>query len=148
MRLFAAGLLAAVVLTQPARADAKSEIEAFMSEYLVVWNAHDAGAITSRYYRLEGAHPWGTEAGMTAEFERLKAQGYDRSDTSSIRGCVLSADTGQVEIRYVRLKADGSFMPPKDRASIYMLRRFADGWRVTGFKGIPAETQMECPSHS
>jgi hypothetical protein len=141
-----AALLAAALLAAPAHADAKEDLEAVMAAYLERWNAHDAEAITTTYYRLDGAHPWSTEDGMKAEFERLKAQGYDRSDVSGIRGCALGEDTGQVELRYVRLKADGSFMPPKDRASIYMLRKFADGWRITGFRGMPADQTMECPA--
>jgi hypothetical protein len=145
MRLAAAALAAALICA-PAHADDKADMEAFMTSYLERWNAHDAAAITSTYYRLDGAHPWSTAEGMTAEFERLKAQGYDKSDISGIRGCALSDDAGQVELRYVRLKADGSFMPPKDRASVYMLRKFADGWRITGFRGMPADQTMDCPA--
>ena len=145
MRLAVFMLLAAAALAQPAHADAKSEMEAFMNAYLERWNAHDAAAITSGYYRLDSGHPWSTEEGMRAEFERLKTQGYDKSDIQAVRGCDLGDGTGQVELRYVRLKADGSFMPPKDRASIYLVRKFADGWRITGFRGLPADQVMECP---
>jgi hypothetical protein len=49
-------------------------------------------------------------------------------------------------LRYVRLKTDGSFMPPKDRTSIYRLRRFADGWRVIGFRGVAADSAFYCPA--
>jgi hypothetical protein len=59
---------------------------------------------------------------------------------------VRTADTADVELRYVRLKTDGGFMPPKDRASIYSLRKFADGWRVVGMRGIPASSKMDCPA--
>lgn len=141
--LLAAAFAAAAL---PAFADDKADMEAFMNDYLKAWNAHDAAVITSRYYRLEDAHPWSTEAGMKAEFDRLKAQGYATSDIKSVIGCVLGPDTGQVELRYVRLKTDGSFMPPKDRASIYRLKKFADGWRVTGFAGLAADKKMECPA--
>ena len=141
--ILVAAALAAITL--PASADDKSDMEAFMHEYLKAWNAHDAAAITSRYYRLDGDHAWSTQAGMQAEFDRLKAQGYDRSDIQSVTGCVTGPDSGQVELRYVRLTKDGGFMPPKDRASIYRLRKFADGWRVTGFSGLPAGSKMECP---
>ena len=120
-------------------------MEAFMAEYLKAWNAHDAATITERYYRLEASHPWSTREGMQAEFDRLKAQGYDRSDIQGVTGCVLGPDSGQVELRYVRLRTDGGFMPPKDRASIYRVKKFADGWRVTGFSGLAAGARMECP---
>lgn len=142
----AAAAVALIAFAAPARADQRADMEAFMSDYLKAWNAHDAVAITSKYYRLEGDHPWGTEAGMKAEFDRLKSQGYATSDIKSVVGCVTGPDTGQVELRYVRLKTDGSFMPPKDRASIYQLKKFSDGWRVVGFAGLAANKAMECPA--
>ena len=147
LRFIYSAILAAALASSaaPAFADDKADMEAFMNEYLKVWNAHDAAAITSRYYRLEGDHPWSTEAGMKAEFDRLTAQGYDKSDIQSVIGCVTGPDTGQVELRYVRLKTDGSFMPPKDRISLYRVKKFADGWRVTGFSALAAGTKMECP---
>jgi hypothetical protein len=130
----------------PAFADEKADMEAFMHDYLKAWNAHDAAAITSKYYRLEGNNPWSTEAGLKAEFDRLVAQGYTVSDIKGVTGCVLGPDTGQVELRYARLTKDGGFMPPKDRASIYKLKKFADGWRVVGFAGLAADKKMECPA--
>jgi hypothetical protein len=133
-------------MAAPAHADDKADLETFMRGYLKLWNAHDAAAISARIYRLDSSNPWSTQAGLQAEFDRLKAQGYDKTDTQSVTGCVLTADTGQVELRYVRLKTDGTFMPPKDRASIYQLRRFPDGWRVVGFAGLPPGQKMECPS--
>lgn len=139
--------LAAIVVASPlpALADDRADMEAFMAEYLKAWNAHDAAAITSTYYRLDGDHAWSTAAGMEAEFARLRGQGYATSDIKSVTGCTLTADTGQVELRYTRLKTDGGFMPPRDRASIYKLRKFPDGWRITGFTGMPADQKMECP---
>ncbi|HEY7800474.1 MAG TPA: hypothetical protein VIA80_17030 [Hyphomonadaceae bacterium] len=145
-RWLAAALASAALAGAPAHADGKAELEAVMHEYLKLWNAHDAAGITERFYRLEGANSWGTREGLAAEFERLKAQGYDKSEIQSVIGCLLTPETGQVELRYVRLKTDGGFMPPKDRASIYSLRKFPDGWRVTGMRGIPASSKMDCPS--
>lgn len=139
-------LLAAICFATPAFADDKDELETVMAAYLEAWNAHDAATITSTYYRLDSDHPWGTLEGMTAQFDRLVSQGYDKSDISSIRGCVLTEDTGQVELRYRRLTTDGGFMPPEHRASIYRLRKFEDGWHITGFAGMPAEETMDCPS--
>ena len=148
MRGWLAAILAggALLGAAPAHADGKAELEAFMHAYLELWNAHDAAGITERFYRLEGDNPWGTKEGLTTEFDRLKAQGYDKSDIQSVTGCLLTPETGQVELRYVRVKTDGGFMPPKDRASIYSLRKFPDGWRVTGMRGIPATSKMDCPS--
>jgi hypothetical protein len=151
MSLFRTASLAAslaaslVALASPAYADDRADMETFMAGYLDLWNAHDAAAITARIYRLDAAHAWSTADGLRAEFDRLKSQGYDRSDTHSITGCTLSADTGQVELRYSRLKTDKSFMPPRDRTSVYRLRRFPDGWRVTSFTGLPEGARMDCP---
>lgn len=142
-------LLAALALTLAAPAHASpgtDEIEAVMNTYLKLWNAHDAGAITSTIYRLEGNNPWSTKEGLQAEFDRLKAQGYDKSDIQSVKGCILTPETGQVELRFTRLKTDGTFMPPKDRISLYRLRKFPDGWRVTGMGALPAGGKMECPA--
>ena len=145
LKLHTAALVAAIIATAaPARADDRADMEAFMADYLERWNAHDASAITTRFYRLDGNHPWSTEAGMRVEFERLKAQGYTVSDIHGIVGCSLGPDTGQVELRFTRMTSDGGFMPPKDRTSLYKLRKFADGWRVTGMSALPAGTRMEC----
>jgi hypothetical protein len=148
MKALSAALLIAIasLAAAPAFADDKADVEAFMANYLKLWNAHDAVTISAKVYRLDPGNPWATEAGLRAEFDRLKADGYDRSDTSSITGCILTADTAQVELRYVRLRTDGSFMPPHDRVSVYRLRKFPDGWRVTGFTGLAAGAKMDCPT--
>jgi hypothetical protein len=147
LTLHTLALVAAIIATTaPARADDRADMERFMADYLERWNAHDASAITTRFYRLDGNHPWSTEAGMRAEFDRLKLQGYTVSDIHGIVGCSLGPDSGQVELRFTRLTSDGGFMPPKDRTSLYKLRRFGDGWRVTGMSALPAGTRMECPS--
>lgn len=141
--LFAAA--GALALHAPAHAqDLKGDMEYFMSEYLRAWNAHDATTIVKDFYRLDPTHRWATVEGLQAEFDRLKAQGYDRSDTQGITGCVIDADNGEVELRYTRLKTDGSFMPPKDRVSVYKVRRFEDGWRAVGMTGLPEGERMKC----
>lgn len=148
MTLHTAVLSAAIIASiAPARADDRADMETFMADYLERWNAHDASAITARFYRLDGNHPWSTETGMRAEFDRLKSQGYTTSDIHGIVGCALGPDTGQVELRFTRLTSDGGFMPPKDRTSLYKLRKFEDGWRVTGMSALPAGARMECPSN-
>jgi hypothetical protein len=63
-------------------------------------------------------------------------------------GCVLAPDRAQVELRFVRLTTDGGFMPPKDRVSLYHLRKFGDGWRVTGMNALRDGQKMECPAPS
>jgi hypothetical protein len=140
VKLLKAAVLAALLLAPAvARADDKADVEAFMRDYLVLWNAHDAATITARVYRLEGDNPWSTTAGLQAEFDTLKAQGFDHSDTHSITACILPGDRADVDLRYSRLKTDGTAMPPADRASLYRVRKFADGWRVIGFSALPRE---------
>ena len=53
---------------------------------------------------------------------------------------------GQVELRFTRLTTDGGFLPPKERTSLYRVRKFEDGWRVTGMSALPAGERMTCPS--
>jgi hypothetical protein len=148
MSMLRMSLMVAVIIATlaPARADTRADMEKFMADYLERWNAHDAKTITTRFYRLDGNHPWSTEAGMRAEFNRLESQGYTVSDIHGIVGCSLGADIGQVELHFTRRTRDGGFMPPKDRTSLYKLRKFEDGWRVTGMSALPPGTHMECPS--
>lgn len=124
--------------------DLKGDMEYFMSEYLRAWNAHDAATIVKEFYRLDPSHRWSTVEGLQAEFDRLKAEGYDRSEIHGITGCVIDAETGQVELRFTRLKTDGTAMPPGPRVSVYQVRRFDDGWRATGMAALPAGESMKC----
>lgn len=148
MKRLKSGLLALAFACAAAQAHAgdREDMERFMSDYLVLWNAHDAAAIVDHFYRLDATHPWRTTEGLQAEFDRLKAQGYDKSDIHGITGCVLGPDTGQVELRFTRRTTDGGFLPPKDRTSLYRLRKFEDGWRVTGMNALPAGEHMTCPT--
>ena len=143
--VLAVSLMAGPVLAQAVSQKEAPDLEKVMWGYLDLWNKHDAPAIIQQVYRLPDTHPWHTKEGLAAEFKRLTDDGYDHSDTSSVKGCVLTADTGQVELRFVRLKKDGSFMPPKDRVSLYQLKKFPDGWKVIGMAGLPAGGKMECP---
>jgi hypothetical protein len=145
VKLLKAAVMAALLLSPvAARADDKGDAEAFMREYLRLWNAHDAGAIIARIYRLEGDNPMGTQAGLQAEFDALKAQGYDYSDIHSITACVRPGDRADVDLRYSRLKTDGTAMPPTERKSLYRVRKFPDGWRVVGFGALPPQGVV-CP---
>jgi len=78
--------------------------------------------------------------------QRLKADGYDHSDIASVKGCLISKDVGVVELRFSRVRADGSALPPKDRTSLYLWRRFPDGWRVIQFFGMGAGASFACTS--
>jgi len=138
---------AAALLAAPARADERSrDLEALIRDYIVLWNAHDAHAIWTRVYRLDAAQGARSESDLAAEFSRLQAQGYDHSDLQSVQACRLTPQTAIAILRFSRLKTDGSPMPPRDRASLYALRKFDDGWRVTGRQGMDAAAQVDCAS--
>jgi hypothetical protein len=126
--------------------DGKAMIEAVMTEYLKLWNNHDAAAITSHVYRLPETHPWRTREGLEKEFARLRSEGYSHSTNDGIKGCITGPDTGQVELRFTRLKTDGGFMPPEKRLSIYRLQKFPDGWKVVGMSAGDVKTGMPCPA--
>ena len=83
---------------------------------------------------------------LAAEFARLRAQGYDHSDLQSAKGCLLTPKTALAVLRFSRLKADGTPMPPKDRASLYLLRKFDDGWRITALLGLSPSARIDCAS--
>jgi hypothetical protein len=138
-------LAAASLFSAPARADERGKvIEAVMDEYLRLWNAHDAAAVTTRIYRMEGA--MGTAAGLQQNFDQLKAQGYDHSTKTSVEGCLLSETVGLAELRFTRWKTDGTPLGPKDRVSLYLLRKFPDGWRITELIGMSATADLSCKS--
>jgi len=138
-------LAAASLLSVPALADERGKvIEAVMDEYLRLWNAHDAAAVTTQIYRMEGA--MGTAAGLQRNFDQLKAQGYDRSTKTSVEGCLLSDTVGLAELRFTRWKTDGTPLGPKDRVSLYVLRKFPDGWRITELIGMDVSANLDCKS--
>jgi hypothetical protein len=145
----ACAALALTLACAPARADERGrEVEAFMRGYLTLWNAHDAKAIIERIYRMDGANPMGTLAGLQAEFDRLKAQGYDHSDLISLKACLITPTQSVVEFRFSRLKTDGSALPPTERASLYFVRRFPDGWRINQLMGMNPTAHVSCTSYT
>jgi hypothetical protein len=146
MKALLPALAAVIALTAiPARADERGkEIEAVMDEYLRLWNAHDAGAVTTKIYRMDG--PMGTKEGLQANFDQLKAQGYDHSTKTSVEGCLLSDASGLAELRFTRWKSDGTPLGPKDRVSLYLLRKFPDGWRITQLIPMDLSAHLNCKS--
>jgi len=148
MKRFSILLTMAIVLCAgPALADARgAEVEAVMREYLRLWNLHDAGAITDHIYRFDGPNPTSTRAGLQAQFDQLKAQGYDHSDLASLDACLISRDVGVAQMRFSRLRADGTALPPRERASLYVLKRFPDGWRITQLLGMGPGANVACAS--
>jgi hypothetical protein len=145
-----AALMAAaisVALPPPARADEPArDVEVLMADYTRLWSAKDAHAIWSRVYRLDPDQAIHSEADLEAGFARLRAEGYDHSDLQSVHACLLTPQTALAVLRFTRLKTDGTPMPPKDRASLYLLHRFDDGWRITSLLGMNPSARIDCAS--
>jgi len=145
MSSLGAGMILA--MAEPAFADEKArEVEAFMADYLKLWNAGDAKTITEKYYRFDRPNPWQQQVGLQAEFDRLKGQGYSHSDTTGLDSCLISRTEAMTELRYSRMKTDGAAMPPKDRATLYFARKFPDGWRITNFIPMSPTANLNCKS--
>ncbi|MBI1359670.1 MAG: hypothetical protein GC155_05230 [Alphaproteobacteria bacterium] len=137
-----------VVLILAGCASAPSEnadVHAFMVGYTQAWNAHDAAKIARDYYRM-GPGVEDQQASLTRSFEGLVAQGYDKSDIHEIKTCITGPDTAWAGMHFTRLKANGEPLPPKDRASQYNLKKFADGWRITKLMGGDASKPLACPA--
>jgi ketosteroid isomerase-like protein len=139
-------LIAAASL--PARADERaSDVEAFMEEYLRLWNAGDAGTITEKAYRFDAPNPFASKAGLQAEFDRLKKAGYSHSQSTSIEACWINATQALVELRYTRIKRDGTAMPPNERSTLYFVKKSADGLRINHLIPMNATTRWDCASY-
>jgi hypothetical protein len=145
-----AAVAIALVLLLPtaARADEGGrEAEAFLREYTRVWASKNPSALSAGFYRFENPDaPMATEAGVAAEFARLAAGGYDRSEIAGVEGCQLGPQSALGVIRFSRLLRDGRPMPPKDRATLYVLRKFGDGWRIVSMVPMGPSAQLSCRS--
>ena len=131
----------------PAHADPRAkDVEALMGDYFRLWNAHDAHAVWTRIYRMDPGQPMKSEADLASQFAQLKAQGYDHSDLQSVQACLLTPATAMSVMRFSRLKAYGTPLPPKDRATLYLLRKFPEGWRITSLIGVEASARIDCAS--
>jgi hypothetical protein len=126
---------------EPAR-----DAEAFMERYLLLWNAGDAATIVEQIYRFDAAHPFGSREGLKAEFDRLKASGYSHSEKISIKGCWINATQALVDLRYSRLKRDGTAMPPAERSTLYFVKKTADGLRINNLIPMNPTTVLSCAS--
>ena len=144
----APALLLSLALAFPALADEGGrEAEAFLRAYTEAWAAKDPATLSARFYRFDNPRAgMATEAGVAAEFARLAHAGYARSDIAGVEGCQLGPQSAIGVIRFTRLLRDGRPMPPKDRATLYVLRRFPDGWRITAMVPMSASAQIGCRS--
>jgi hypothetical protein len=147
VRAFVAVLSTLMAIAVPVHADERAkEVEAFMEEYLRTWNAGDAATITTKIYRFDGPNAFATQAGLQSEFDRLKANGYSHSKKISIDACWINPTQALVELRYSRLKVDGTAMPPTERSTLYFVKKTADGLRVNNFIPMNPTTKLACSS--
>lgn len=131
----------------PTHADERAaDVEAFMEEYLRAWNAGDATTITQKMYRFDIANAFGTREGLASEFARLKANGYSHSQKISIKACWINATQALVDLRYTRLKVDGTAMPPRERATLYFVKKTDDGLRINHFIPMNPTASFACSS--
>lgn len=142
--VLAAGLLLSACAAMPAPHQA---VEQFMWGYTEAWNRHDSATIARDFYRT-GPSVDEQTASLERGFASLRAQGYHHSDIFEVKACMTGEDTAWAGMKFSRLKADGEPLPPRDRASSYTLRKFADGWRITkvGAGGVSADQPLSCPA--
>jgi hypothetical protein len=133
----------------PTHADERAkDVESFMEEYLSLWNAGDSTAITEKIYRFDAPNALSTREGLQAEFDRLKAAGYSHSEKISINACFINATQALVELRYRRLKTDGTAMPPRDRSTLYFVKKTTDGLRINQLLPMNATAKLNCSSYT
>lgn len=146
--LFAA--FAALALAAPALADPPAaEVEALITNYGKWWNAGDGKAITTQVYKFDvPGNPMQTLEGFDKNRAAMKAQGYDHSDIKSVKACLTNRNTAIAEMRFARLKADGTPYVPGagNLAQLYLLHKTADGWRVGAMIGMDPSATFECKS--
>jgi hypothetical protein len=146
-----AAMLAAVTLLSTIpfathAADSEREVVNLIEEYLRLWNAGDAAAITSSIYRFDAPHPFATKEGLQKQFDALKSAGYSHSDTLGIKACWINETQALVDLRYVRMKTDGTFMPPKERRTLYFVKKSDAGLRINNLVPMNAGTDFSCSS--
>ena len=143
--LMAAGL--AMAASQAfAAATAADELQRLFADYTAMWSAKDAEGIWAKVYRPGRGLRFQSAADVGQELKRLSDQGYDHSVINSVRPCLLAAQDGVVEFRYTRLKTDGGFMPPKDRAGLYVVHKYPEGWRIVSILPMDARAKVDCTS--
>lgn len=120
-------------------------VEQFMWDYTKAWNRHDSGVIARDFYRM--GPPIAEQAqSLEKGFANLRSQGYHHSDIREIKACITGPDTAWAGMKFSRLKENGEALAPKDRASSYELKKFAEGWRITKLTGGEPGKPLACPA--
>jgi hypothetical protein len=125
---------------------AADELQRLFADYTAMWSAKDADGIWARVYRPGRGLRFQSAADVAKELKSLSDQGYDHSVINSVRPCLLAAQDGVVEFRFTRLKTDGGFMPPKDRAGLYVVHKYPEGWRIVSILPMDARAKVDCTS--
>ena len=150
--ILAAVLTLVAATAAPALADpAGAEVEAFMANYIKLWNADDAQTITTQIYKFDApGNPLQTVDGFQKSYAALKANGYDHSETHSIHGCVLSRTSALAELRFGRMTKDGKPYAEGsgNLVSLYQLKMTPDGWRVAAMIGMDPSAKFDCASYT
>ena len=107
-------------------------VEAHIRGYIEHWNAKDTASVWANFYRLDPSSRLKSKADLQAIFDGLVAEGYDHTDLGGVETSRLGPDHYLARIRFTRFRTDGSVMAPGERGCDYQVRRFPDGWRITG----------------
>jgi hypothetical protein len=105
----------------------------FIEAYRRAWNAKDAQALATAYYQLPADHHLHAEPGIRALLDAAVATGWSESSFDLVSVHAITDGAYLVRIGYTRRTADGRVLPPADRLGAYVVRRFGDGFRITGF---------------
>jgi hypothetical protein len=125
---------------------ASDDLRRLFADYRAMWSAKDADGIWAKVYRPGRGLRFQSAADVAQELKRLSDEGYDHSVINSVRPCLLTAQDGVVEFRFTRLKTDGGFMPPKDRAGLYVVHKYPEGWRIVSILPMDARARVDCAS--
>ena len=143
----ATGMAAGLALcASQALGAASDDLQRLFADYTAMWSAKDANGIWAKVYRPGRGLRFQSAADVAQELKRLSDEGYDHSVINSVKPCLLTAQDGVVEFRFTRLKTDGGFMPPKDRAGLYVVHKFPEGWRIVSILPMDARAKVDCTS--
>lgn len=146
MKTLLLGIALMVVSMGSQSAESTQDVEDFIAEYLRLWNAGDSATIAERIFRFDAPHPFAKRQGLQAEFDRLKSSGYSHSNTLGVKACWINANQALVELRYSRINTDGTVMLPKERSTLYFVRKTAEGLRINNLIAMSPGAKVSCTS--
>lgn len=142
-------LVLLILIGASASADERAkDVESFMHEYLRLWNAGDSTTITSRMAAFDAPHPFATKEGLQSEFDRLRASGYSHSISLGIDACWINANQALAVLRYSRLAKDSAPMLPRERATLYVVKKIKEELRISNLIPMDPTARIDCTSFS